>query len=164
MQTPKRYHAVNEAAYTALGPHGDSGCLKAFCYSNTEYCALFWLSDEPDADLMLGHFETEVALRNRIERFIRDPVVTPALALKITQAQAIRNEQHLAELPPFHGIFGTAFSGYLLKPDTEPGSEKLMLFYTADYRSELLGVFNQAEATRVMTEHYDQRRRQCLLC
>ena len=66
--------------------------------------------------------------------------------------------------PPFEGIFGTAFSGYLVKPDSVDESDQLMLFYTADYRSELLGVFDAVETLQVLTAHYDRRRSQCLLC
>lgn len=162
------FRLIFRAELTCSGVASDNGALAGYIRSDDSQAALFWLSDEADKSLHLGYFSNENELNERAERFIKNPETTPALALTSDQAKALRGpEQHKA-LPIFTGVFGTAFSGYLLKEDSEEGIDddehKLMLFYTADYRSELLGVLEPEAALKVMTEHYDNRRKRCMLC
>lgn len=154
---------------TAAGASDDSGVLTAFINSTDAQWGLYWLSDEAGRSLQLGQFSDEKALKERMDRFIDHPETTPALALDSEQAQKLRTMDEPEQLPLFIGVFGTAFSGYLLKEDpVQEGMSdadlKLMLFYTADYRSELLGVLSPEEALKVMTNHYDNRRKRCMLC
>lgn len=156
-------------ALSASGASNDSGTLAAFVREDSRQAALFWLSDEADKSLHLGYFDSEAALKERANRFVGNPETTPAVALESEQVKPLRNTDTLKALPHFTGVFGTAFSGYLLKEDTAEGvisdsEAKLMLFYTADYRSELLGVLCPEEALKGMTEHYDKRRKRCMLC
>ncbi|MDX1397169.1 MAG: hypothetical protein R3204_01430 [Oceanospirillum sp.] len=154
---------VFRKGFSVAGPQGESGELAAFS-GPSHRLALFWLSEHTDQSLMLGYFANEESLEERATRFIEKPLTTPTLALREADAQQLREQDSPATLPPFEGIFGTAFSGYLVKPDSVDESDQLMLFYTADYRSELLGVFDAVETLQVLTAHYDRRRSQCLLC
>ncbi|OOV87013.1 hypothetical protein [Oceanospirillum linum] len=159
-----KHHCIFRKSYSAAGIRQTPGELAAFSDQERQNFALFWLADQAEDSLMLGYFTSEAILEEHAKRFILKPLTTPAIALGQAEAQQLRRLDTPPVLPPLHGVFGTAFSGYLLKPDSEEASDKLMLFYTADYRSELLGVFDAAEATQVLTEHYDRRRQQCMLC
>ena len=158
------HFCIFRKSYSAAGIQQEPGELAAFTDQKKQNFALFWLADQPENSLMLGYFTSEAALKEHAERFILKPLTTPAIPMSQIEARQLREQDTPPELPRFYGVFGTAFSGYLLKPDSEKASDKLMLFYTADYRSELLGVFDAAEATRTLTEHYDRRRQQCMLC
>ena len=160
---PEPSTLVFRKGFSVAGPQDESGELAAFSAPHHQL-ALFWLSEQTDHSLMLGYFANERDLEERATRFIDKPQTTPAVALREADAQQLRAADSPATLPPFEGIFGTAFSGYLIKPDSEDESDQLMLFYTADYRSELLGVFDAVETLQVLTAHYDRRRSQCLLC
>lgn len=148
-----------------------SGRLKTFRHNTAGLHTLFWLSDQKEQSKLLGSFSSAALAEARCERFILQPETTPQLALDESEATRLKAaDTSLNRVPAFIGVFGTAFSGYVLKPDgpdtegTAGPEAKVMLFYTADYRSELLGVWDEVTATERLTEHYDARRQRCLLC
>lgn len=157
------FSALSSSPVSNLPGSGESGQLKTFYSPEQTRWALYWLSDSSGQSRMLGFFDQEDALQRWEERFLQQPETTPRLPLEEQLSQLLLHTGTTL-LPAFTGVFGTAFSGYLLKEDIESHGELLMLFYTADYRSELLGVFPPAEALEKMTLHYDARRQRCLLC
>lgn len=163
------FQLLSRTEFTASGPLNDNGSLITLTCTDRCQWALFWLSDESGKSLHLGFFSSFASLQAYTDRFIAQPQTTPALSLMEDEIQSLRTTTSVSQLPTFTGVFGTAFSGYLLKEDVKEGmpeerSGKVMLFYTADYRSELLGVFSPDDALKAMTRHYDNRRMQCMLC
>lgn len=151
------------------GTASEGGVLAAFTNTADTQWALFWLSDENNKSLHLGYFCSEASMEKQVARFIQSPETTPGLALESDEAHRLRNTWQPEQLPNFTGVFGTAFSGYVLKADESSSLDEierssLMLFYTADYRSELLGLFSPEETLDVIINHYDSRRNRCLLC
>jgi len=136
--------------------------------NNASRYHLFWLSEYPHSSFMLGVFYNTESLALYRKRFIDQPQTSPRLALDEETAQQLKDGKLPVDLPFFTGVFGTAFSGYVIKLDEESNGHLerplLMLFYTADYRSELLGVFDEVEALERLTAHYDARRQRCMLC
>lgn len=156
-------------------PRPEGGRLQAYIAEGhstdetaTDLLKLIWLSDEDGADRMLGAFDTMAGLTAAAERFAEAAQTTPSVAVSWDEAQMLRQHTpgNAQPLPLLTGVFGSAFSGYVLKTERNPCDQpaELLLFYTADYRSELLGCFSESQALAALTDHYDTRRKRCMLC
>ncbi|WP_114417421.1 hypothetical protein [Marinospirillum perlucidum] len=117
----------------------------------------------PARALHLGVFDDPGSLAAQQVRFLDEPKTTVALELAPETLQAWLADPENRQAPAFVGQFGTAWSGYGLRPADDQGN-RVEVIYAADRRHEWLGVFTQAEAFAHIELDYDRRRRRCLLC
>ncbi|GLR64593.1 hypothetical protein [Marinospirillum insulare] len=120
-------------------------------------------AEQEDQALHLGAFADPGSLVVQQLRFLEDPKTTVVMTLDAEHLHAWLKAPEESSPPRFIGQLGSHWSGYGVKPLVENNTE-VEVIYAADLRHEWMGVFSEPEAFAVIEQHYDRRRKRCLIC
>lgn len=120
-------------------------------------------AEQEEQALHLGAFADPGSLAVQQLRFLEDPKTTVVMTLDSDIFHAWLKAPDQATAPRFIGQLGSHWSGYGVKPIIENDTE-VEVIYAADLRHEWMGVFSEPDAFAVIEQHYDRRRKRCLIC
>lgn len=120
-------------------------------------------AEQADQALHLGAFADPGSLAVQQLRFLENAKTTVLMTLYIDEFHAWLKAPEDHNAPRFIGQLGSAWSGYGVKPLEENNSE-VEVIYAADLRHEWMGVFSEPDAFAIIEQHYDRRRKRCLIC
>lgn len=120
-------------------------------------------AEQADEVLHLGAFSDLGSLAVQQLRFLEEAKSTVVMTLDSEAFHAWLKAPELLEAPRFIGHLGSHWSGYGVKALADSDTE-VEVIYAADLRHEWMGVFSEPDAFAVIEQHYDRRRKRCLIC
>lgn len=120
-------------------------------------------AEQAEEILHLGAFSDPGSLAVQQLRFLEEAKSTVVMPVDTEEFRAWLKKPEELPAPRFIGQLGSQWSGYGVKP-LEDSDTDVEVVYAADYRHEWMGVFSEPDAFAVIEQHYDRRRKRCLIC